>query len=443
MNEEAEPRALSQPLRADQVHPVIPVTAAHQRQSVAAHRQALVDRANAMLEQRSFLGRDDRLSEGALLSRLERRRAEKRNPLVEHRRVARRRHVLRDHEREPQQIIGAARPQPAAARFMPPVLDVTLLKLPASGAEDMCACQVGSRRRQRHDVLELVAEAEGAARLVVAAACPEPTRDILIDQPAVDEHIEGIVRSVDLDRAERPVPVGFDSRQRGPSSLHRAMPRDQFAGVLFVAALAEHQYDVVCGAGLELDFDVQRRARIQSRTEVRRQALRPQAGRIRQCAVAPDEPSAIAARGSKRIAQMRERDAAAKFGVVRIGGEDAAGHVVQARHDVDALVLVWRAEDPVVVAHEAEASLAPARVDNGQARKLHRIHGVDEDREIVRQATMDARESRHACGVTDHAAAARCRTRHRAWRRRPELPRLVIANKPRLGGRIDHGVVGE
>ena len=81
--------------------------------------------------------------------------------------------VVRHRIGQPQQIVRAARSQAAAARLVPPVLHVAFDELPSRGAEQMLAREVGPGQQQRHHVLQLIAEAEGAARLVVAGARPE------------------------------------------------------------------------------------------------------------------------------------------------------------------------------------------------------------------------------------------------------------------------------
>ena len=53
MQEEAEPGALAASLPSDAVHAVVPVAAADERQAVGAGGQALVDRAQAVLEERA------------------------------------------------------------------------------------------------------------------------------------------------------------------------------------------------------------------------------------------------------------------------------------------------------------------------------------------------------------------------------------------------------
>ena len=147
VQEEAEPRALAAALRPDAVHPVVPVAAADQRQPVRADGQALVDRANAMFEERAVFGRTRRAarrrSAGPASSGGASRNGMRSSST---RGVAGCRHVLGDDERQPQQIVGATRSQAAAARLVPPVLHVAFAELTAGGAQDVRARQIRTRR---------------------------------------------------------------------------------------------------------------------------------------------------------------------------------------------------------------------------------------------------------------------------------------------------------
>ena len=69
MEEEAEPDALAPSFAAHEVHAVVPIAGAHQRQAVLARRQAAVERAPAVLEERGALGGDARLRIGLQLAR--------------------------------------------------------------------------------------------------------------------------------------------------------------------------------------------------------------------------------------------------------------------------------------------------------------------------------------------------------------------------------------
>ena len=68
----AKPDALALAALADTVHAVIPIAAADQRQTMAADRQAGVQRAGAMLVEAGGLVRDGRLEETVALAWLER-----------------------------------------------------------------------------------------------------------------------------------------------------------------------------------------------------------------------------------------------------------------------------------------------------------------------------------------------------------------------------------
>jgi hypothetical protein len=61
---------------------------------------------------------------------------------------------------------------------------------------------------QRHRVLQLVTEAEGAARLVIAAARPDPAGQRLVDQPAVGQHVDRRDRVSPPARTERAPTAG-------------------------------------------------------------------------------------------------------------------------------------------------------------------------------------------------------------------------------------------
>ena len=121
--------------------------------------------------------------------------------------------------------------QAAAARLVPPVLHVAFDELPAGGAQQVRARQVGPREQQRHHVLQLIAEAERAARLVVAGARPQPAAHVLVEQPAVHQHVERVVRRAAPGscRASRPTtparvaarPSAASDRARGARSAAR------------------------------------------------------------------------------------------------------------------------------------------------------------------------------------------------------------------------------
>ncbi len=88
MQEPPEPDALPFPLGAHFVHPVVPIPGAHQRQAVRADRQAPIERARAVLEERALLVGDAWLEVRLVLGGRQHRSFEKGNDLVEHSGIA-------------------------------------------------------------------------------------------------------------------------------------------------------------------------------------------------------------------------------------------------------------------------------------------------------------------------------------------------------------------
>ena len=63
---------------------------------------------------------------------------------------------------------------------VPPMLDISFQKLAGGAQEQVLAHQVRFGVDQRHHVLQLIPETEGASRLVVAAARPNAAPDSLV-----------------------------------------------------------------------------------------------------------------------------------------------------------------------------------------------------------------------------------------------------------------------
>ena len=77
------------------------------------------------------------------------------------------RDVLQRRVQQPEPVVGEARAHALAARLVPPVLDVAFDELPRGGVEEVLARDVAAAAStSASDVLQLIAEAEGAARLV-------------------------------------------------------------------------------------------------------------------------------------------------------------------------------------------------------------------------------------------------------------------------------------
>src|SRR5471030_3480213 len=101
--------------------------------------------------------------------------------------IACHRDVMADGQRQPQIIIRAACAHAITGWRMPPVLDVALNKLTRSTQQDLLAHSLRCSVSERQRILQLVAESERAAGLVIAAARKDPAGPGLINQPAVGE----------------------------------------------------------------------------------------------------------------------------------------------------------------------------------------------------------------------------------------------------------------
>ena len=325
--------------------------------------------------------------------------------------VAGRADILRHHVRQPQQIVGAARAQAAAARLVPPVLDVAFDELPAGGAEQMRSGEVGPRQQQRHHVLQLIAKAEGAARLVVARARPETAAHVLIDEPPVDQHVERIVRRADLDRLERPVPGCLRpvcSAATASSTVR--VTRDQPLDVIGVRALAQQEQDPATLSRIQDDLHVQRRAGIQPGAELRLERHVAQRRRPGHRTVAADERETVAGRGTRRLAGVRERDAPRELVAVGVAREDRPARRVVGRGDLPGLTLPRRAEHPVVVGEDAQRPRRPSpSLVSVSSENFTGSSTSTNTSSSWRMPRVDAREARDAGRMTDDELPARRR----------------------------------
>src|SRR5688572_29972949 len=199
---------------ADQVHAIVPVARSHQRQTVLPVSQAVANGARAVfVKARRFAGAP-RLVVIRFLIRAECAPLEEMYALIEHIRVAGDLDVPAGGERKPEVVVRTTGAYAAAKRRMPPVQDIAFRKLLCRAPKQVFADQARLRVRERHGILQLVAEAECAAGLVVAAAAPESARQRLVQEPAIREHVHARVGRRHLAGPERAVPVRADSGQR-------------------------------------------------------------------------------------------------------------------------------------------------------------------------------------------------------------------------------------
>src|SRR5437764_2774014 len=109
-------------------------------------------------------------------------------------------------QRQPEKIIGKPGAHATACGRMPPMLHIAFEKLPARRTKNLPPFLFGSRIRQRHHILKLVAEAVSASRLIKRRPRPHPAAQNLIQKPAIEEQIERRIGRLDLNGGEDPVP---------------------------------------------------------------------------------------------------------------------------------------------------------------------------------------------------------------------------------------------
>src|SRR5208283_4220427 len=108
---------------------------------------------------------------------------------------------------QPEVIIRTVRAHASARWGMPPMLDIALAKLTGRAEEQVLTKKAWLGMDKRHRVLQLVAETEGASRLVECAPRPKTAGESLVDEPAVSQDVERLVGRFHLHRAQRVLPV--------------------------------------------------------------------------------------------------------------------------------------------------------------------------------------------------------------------------------------------
>src|SRR6185436_20554993 len=92
------------------------------------------------------------------------------NHLIEDRTVAGGANVMCRDEGKPEEVVTDPRPDASARLWMPPVLDIAFHELACGSAQNVVARERGRRMHKRHDILQLVTESVGTARLIKGRA---------------------------------------------------------------------------------------------------------------------------------------------------------------------------------------------------------------------------------------------------------------------------------
>ena len=312
MQEPAEPDALALALGADPVHAVVPVARAEERERVDADREARIERARAVLEEGRLVVGDHRLEERLVLALPQRRAVEERDPFVEDPQIGGDAEVLRRGVGQPDAIVADPGPHALARVREPPVLHVARGELPRRRAQQVFSREIGPRERERHPVLQLIAEAIGAARLVEGGTRPHPTGERLVEQPAIQHQVERAVGRAHLHGAEHVVPLFRHGGKHGVE-IFTAVADDERARLAATRGFAEEDDDLGRAVRLDHQRGLERAARIETCAHATRERLvAAQRSRVRERAVAAEELDAIAAPRELSPGEIEERDALAE-----------------------------------------------------------------------------------------------------------------------------------
>jgi len=130
VEEKAQPDTFPAPAQPHQIHAVIPVSRAHQRQSVLTHFQTMLQRTHTVLPETFLRCADLRLLVERLLTCLQQTCLEIRHGFFGNAMIAGDRDVMADGQRQPEIVVRTAGTHAVAGWRMPPVLDIAFNELP-------------------------------------------------------------------------------------------------------------------------------------------------------------------------------------------------------------------------------------------------------------------------------------------------------------------------
>src|SRR5580704_17048828 len=147
------------------------------------------------------------------------------------------------------------------------MLHVAFGELPRGGCKYMFAGELRGGINERHTILELVAKAKRSARLIQSGSSPEPATQRLIQEPAVQQKIDGQNRRFHLQPAQRSIPPLEGCVERFFHGFGRPQAHDDGPDSFDALRLAQ-QKDYLCLlASFERDNDLLRCAGVRSGAE--------------------------------------------------------------------------------------------------------------------------------------------------------------------------------
>src|SRR5262245_53124423 len=98
---------------------------------------------------------------------------------------------------------------------MPPMQYISLLELVTRREQDLLASQVRTGWQEGKHILQLIAKAIGATRLIRAGTTPDPAGQRLVGQPAVEQEVQGRIRRLHAHHSEQIIPEVTDAHPGG------------------------------------------------------------------------------------------------------------------------------------------------------------------------------------------------------------------------------------
>ena len=87
------------------------------------------------------------------------------------------------------------------------MLNITLRELVCGTEKEVITNKTRFRVHKCQNILELVSESECAAGLIIPTSSPQPRGKHLVQQPAIGQNVDGLVRRLHLHGAEKACPM--------------------------------------------------------------------------------------------------------------------------------------------------------------------------------------------------------------------------------------------
>ena len=170
--------------------------------------------------------------------------------------------------------------------------------------------------------MQLVTESERAARLIESRASPYAARQRLIDKPAVGQEVNGWIGSFHIHRSQRPAPIVPHAFNRPVCVADTAKPLDELPRLTFVTSRPEREHDDLLLTVFQHERDLNRRARVEPRTDSPGKPHSTHRRGICRRTVAAEKLGAVAGHRPVRFAAIDERHPVGKLRAIGVARED-------------------------------------------------------------------------------------------------------------------------